>query len=90
MLLEVFSANADILGDMDLDFENFDFGIFLDSKFLDFQVPRFPQSGPGCLGPGGPWAWYTGGQPSLRKCFYTRLWMVRDGKLDGQVTRVQL
>ena len=27
-------------------FENFSF-YFLDPKFLDFQVPRFPKSGPG-------------------------------------------
>ena len=31
---------ADILGRMDLDFENFHF--FSDSNFPDFQVPRFP------------------------------------------------
>ena len=35
---------ANILGRMDLDFENFYFPIFLDPKFLDFQVPRFPNS----------------------------------------------
>ena len=38
----LFPANpdlADILGDMDLDFENFHF--FLDSKFMDFQVSSF-------------------------------------------------
>ena len=34
---------ADILGRTDLDFESF----FFDPKFLDFQVPRFPKSGPG-------------------------------------------
>ena len=51
---------------MDVDFENLYFLYFLDSKFLDFQVPRFPKSGPGQaglgpragpglgLGPGGP------------------------------------
>ena len=38
---------ADILGRTDLDFENFYFFDFLDPKFLDFQVPRFPKSGPG-------------------------------------------
>ena len=33
---------ADILGDMDFDFENFLFlSFFLDLKFLDFQVPDF-------------------------------------------------
>ena len=54
----LFPANPDlanILGDMDLDFENFHFfSFFLDSKFLDFQVPRFPKSGPGraWAGPG--------------------------------------
>ena len=32
---------ADILGRMDLDFENFYFFDFLDPRFLDFQVPRF-------------------------------------------------
>ena len=45
----LFPANpdlADILGRMDLDLENFYFFDFLDSKFLDFQVPRFPKSGP--------------------------------------------
>ena len=44
----LFPANpdlADILGDMDLDFAFFLF--LLDSKFLDFQVPRFPESGLG-------------------------------------------
>ena len=35
---------ADILGKTDLDFENFDFSYFLDPKFLDFQVPRFPDA----------------------------------------------
>ena len=54
----LFPANpdlADILGDMDLDFGNFIFEMFLDSKFLDFQVPRFKKiwSGLGLgLGPG--------------------------------------
>ena len=38
---------ANILGRMDLDFENFYFFHFLDPKFLDFQVPRFPKSGLG-------------------------------------------
>ena len=45
-----FPANpdlADMLGITDLDFGNLYFGYFLDSKFLDFQVPRFPKSGPG-------------------------------------------
>ena len=47
---------ADIWGRTDLDFEIFCFD-FLDSKFLDFQVPRFPNSqieawpGLGRLGP---------------------------------------
>ena len=36
---------ADILGRTDLNFENFYFFHFLDSKFLDFQVPRFEISG---------------------------------------------
>ena len=48
---------ADILGDMDFDFDNF-FSIFLDLKFPDFQFPDFQDSrnlawaqlGPG-LGP---------------------------------------
>ena len=31
---------ADILGRTDLDFENLDFGDFLESRFLDFQVPQ--------------------------------------------------
>ena len=41
---------ADILGDMDFDFENLYFWDFLDPKFPDFQVPRFPDqawAGPG-------------------------------------------
>ena len=38
---------ADILGRADLNFENLHFCILLDSKFLDFQVPRFPKSGLG-------------------------------------------
>ena len=41
---------ADILDNMDLDFEN---SLFVDFKFLDFQVPKFPKSGPG---PGLGWA----------------------------------
>ena len=40
---------ANILGRMDFNFEKFDFFHFLDPKFLDFQVPRFP-------GPGRAWA----------------------------------
>ena len=35
---------ADILGRMDLNFDNLHFSNFLDPKFLDFQVPRFPNS----------------------------------------------
>ena len=43
---------ADILGDMDFDFENFDFFlILLDPKFPDFQVSDFQKSGLG-----QPWA----------------------------------
>ena len=42
---------ADILGRMDVDFENM---YFLDSKFPDFQVPRFP--GPQKSGLGQAWA----------------------------------
>ena len=45
----LFPANpelADILGRTDFDFENLHFLHFSDSKFLDFQVPRFPKSGP--------------------------------------------
>ena len=56
---------ADILGNTDLDFENFYFLDFLDPKFPDFQVPDFQKSGlgqawalgraPGRVGPsGGP------------------------------------
>ena len=41
---------ADILGSMDFDFENFDFFHFLDSKFLDLQVPRYLKSGLGRAG----------------------------------------
>ena len=50
----VFPTNldlADILGDMYFDFENVNV-FFFDYKFLDFQVPRFPKSGPGRAGPG--------------------------------------
>ena len=38
---------ADILGDMDFDFENFYFLDLLDPKFQDFQVPDFQKSGLG-------------------------------------------
>ena len=44
---DVFPSNpevADILGRADLDFENFYLFVFLDPKFLDFQVPRSPNS----------------------------------------------
>ena len=52
---------ANILGRTDLDFENSYFFDFLDSKFLDFQVPRFPKSGPGqaWAGPGQALAIWT-------------------------------
>ena len=43
-----FPANpdlADILGRMGLHFENLYFWEFLDPKFLDFQIPGFPDSG---------------------------------------------
>ena len=43
---------ADTLGRTDSDFENFNLFLFLDPKCLDFQVPRFPKSGPGQAGPG--------------------------------------
>ena len=46
----LFPANpnlANILGDMDLDLIIFIVEVFLDSKFLDFQFPRFPKSGLG-------------------------------------------
>ena len=50
---------ANILGRTDLDFENLYSFHFLDPKFMDFQVPRFPKSGLGRAGL-GPWAttWY--------------------------------
>ena len=52
---------ADILGRTDVDFENVYFLDFLlDSKFPDFQVPRFPdfqKSGLGRVKPGLGWAW---------------------------------
>ena len=35
---------ADILGDTDFDFENLYFSDFLDPRFLDFQIPAFPDS----------------------------------------------
>ena len=44
---DVFPTNPDlagIWGRTDLDFEIFYFSDFLDPKFLDFQVPRFPNS----------------------------------------------
>ena len=63
---DFFPANpglANILGRTDLDFENLYFFYLFDPKFLDFQVLRFPKSGPGRAGLGlGPWA---GWAPSL-------------------------
>ena len=56
---DFFPANADladILGRTDLKFENFHFFHFVDSKILDFQVPRFPKFGLGRAGL-GPWGW---------------------------------
>ena len=49
---------VDILGRTDLDFEIFYVFDFLDPKYLDFHVPRFPKSGPGRagLGPLAGWA----------------------------------
>ena len=41
---------ANNLGRTDLDFDTFYFFHFLDPKFLDFQVPRFPKSGLGRAG----------------------------------------
>ena len=43
---------ADILGRTDLEFENFHLFRFVDPKFLDFQVPRFPKFGLGRAGLG--------------------------------------
>ena len=37
---------ADILGDTDFDFENLYFFDCLDLRFLDFQIPGFPDSRP--------------------------------------------
>ena len=48
---------ANILGRTDLNVKNFYVFHFLDLKFLDFQVPRFPKSGLGR-------AWALGGGPS--------------------------
>ena len=42
-----FPANpdlADVLGDTNSDFENLDLLDFLDPRFLDFQIPEFPDS----------------------------------------------
>ena len=47
---------ADILGRTDLEFENFHSLHFVDPKFLDFQVPRFPKFGLGRARL-GPWGW---------------------------------
>ena len=47
---------ADILGRTDLEFEHFHLFHFVDPKFLDFQVPRFPKFGLGRAGL-GPWGW---------------------------------
>ena len=45
---------ADMLGRPDLDFDNLYVFVFLDSKFPDLQVPRFP--GPQKSGLGQAWA----------------------------------
>ena len=45
----IFPTNPDlanILGDTDFDFENLYFSDFLDPRFLDFQIPGFPDSRP--------------------------------------------
>ena len=44
---------ADILGDMDFNFDSSYFGHFWDFKFPDFQVPRFPKAGLGRAWPFG-------------------------------------
>ena len=54
---DIFPTNpnlADILGRTYLNFENFYFFYFLDPKFLDFQVPRFPNSQKSGLGQAWP------------------------------------
>ena len=53
----IFPANpdlGDILGDMDLHFDNFMFLFFGVQHFWKIKVPRFPKSGPGraWAGPG--------------------------------------
>ena len=64
---------ANILGDAGFDFENFYLLNLLDSKFPDFQVPRFPdfeKSGLGLAWPGpglslwGNRSWVMGEPPS--------------------------
>ena len=62
---------ADIFGRTDLDFENFIyyfFSDFLEPKFLDFQVPRFPKSGPGQNWAGLSQAWAKAWAGPARKC----------------------
>ena len=58
--------HADILGRTDSDFEIFEFFDFVDPKFLDFQVPRFPTFGLGRAGL-GPWAGPRG-LPPVHNC----------------------
>ena len=63
----IFPTNPDlagILGRTDLNFEIFYFFDFLDPKFLDFQVPRFPKFGLGRAGL-GPWAGWALGWAGL-------------------------
>ena len=70
---DVFPTNpdlADILGRTDLKFENFHFSHFVDPKFLDFPVPRFPKFG---LGLGRAWTLKRPNRDQISQVFYNNL-----------------
>ena len=68
---------ADILGRTDLDVENFYFSVLLDSEFLDFQVPRFPDFQKSGLGQ----AWAEWGRAWIRDSWRTAPRQLRTTKL---------